>query len=141
MPDSSIQVDFFRDPPSTKFPWAAEFGKLCSGIIRAENCSGTVNVILCTDLQVRALNKEYRKMDKVTDVLSFEWNTEGILGEIFIAEDQIRRQAPRFDNSFKAELKRMLVHGILHLCGYDHLTPPDRKAMRAREAEILGTEK
>ena len=85
------------------------------------------------------MNRDFRGLDKVTDVLSFEWHCEGILGEIYIAEAQVRKQAPRYDNSFKAELRRMLVHGILHLCGYDHMKPVDRKKMRAREEEILST--
>ena len=96
-------------------------------------------MVLCPDERVRELNHSYRNLDKVTDVLSFEWNTEGILGEIYIAESQVRRQAPRYGNSFKAELRRMLVHGMLHLCGYDHLIPTDRRRMRAREAELLGS--
>ncbi len=98
-----------------------------------------VNVVLCSDERVRALNKEFRKLDKVTDVLSFEWHVDGILGEIYLAEAQIRRQAPRYHNSYKAELRRMLVHGILHLCGYDHMKPNERETMRGKEEEILGT--
>lgn len=101
--------------------------------------TGTVNVVLCSDERVRGLNYEFRKLDKVTDVLSFEWNVDGILGEIYLAEDQIRKQAPRFHNTYKAELRRMLVHGILHLCKYDHMKPAERNKMRAREEQILGT--
>lgn len=98
-----------------------------------------MNVVLCPDSDVRILNRDYRGLDKVTDVLSFEWNVDGILGEIYIAEAQIRRQAPRYENTFKAELRRMLVHGFLHLCGYDHMIPADRKRMRAREDEVLNS--
>ncbi|HSQ43316.1 MAG TPA: rRNA maturation RNase YbeY [Fibrobacteraceae bacterium] len=139
MPDTRTRVDFHRIPSAKKFPWSAEFSRLCRCILSQEKRRGLVNVVLCPDERVRELNHSYRNLDKVTDVLSFEWNTEGILGEIYIAESQVRRQAPRYGNSFKAELRRMLVHGMLHLCGYDHLIPTDRRRMRAREAELLGS--
>lgn len=130
-------VEFFRESGSRPFPWGAEFQVLCQDILRKEKKTGLVNVALCSDERVRALNLEFRKQDKVTDVLSFEWHSDGILGEIYIAEAQIKRQAPRYGNSYKAELRRMLVHGILHLCGYDHMVPAERKVMRAREEAIL----
>jgi len=133
------RVEFHRVPSASPFPWAKELGALCRSILKQENCRGLVNVILCPDEQVRTLNRDYRGLDKVTDVLSFEWQCDGILGEIYIAEAQVRKQAPRYDNSFKAELRRMLVHGILHLCGHDHMKPAERKSMRAREDEILST--
>lgn len=131
-------MDFFRESGSRPFPWATEFGILCRKILKEESHKGIVNVVLCSDEYVRALNREFRKLDKVTDVLSFEWDTDGILGEIYLAEHQIRRQAPRYRNSYKAELRRMLVHGILHLCGHDHMKPTERNRMRNREEQILG---
>ena len=86
---------------------------------------------------------KFEKMDKVTDVLSFEWHEEipgeeEMLGEIYIARDQVKRQAPQYGNSFFAEMKRVIVHGLLHLSGYDHIKAADRKVMRARECEFLG---
>ena len=93
--------------------------------------------------EIRELNRDYRATDKVTDVLSFEWHdeipgAESMLGEIYIARDQVKRQAPEYGNTFYAELKRVIVHGLLHLSGYDHIKAADRKVMRARECEFLG---
>jgi probable rRNA maturation factor len=61
-----------------------------------------------------------------------------MLGEIYIARDQVKRQAPEYGNSFFAEMKRVIVHGLLHLSGYDHMKAAERKIMRARECEFLG---
>lgn len=103
-----------------------------------EGCPGNVNVVLCSDETVRTMNRDYRKLDKVTDVLSFEWHEDYLLGEIYIARDQVKRQAPVYGSNFYAELKRVIVHGILHLSGYDHIKPADRIVMRRREQEVLG---
>jgi len=81
----------------------------------------------------RKLNCYYRKLDKVTDVLSFVWNEPNFLGEIYIAEGQVKRQAPLYGNSYYKELKRVLVHGLLHICGYDHHSKAERKIMREKE--------
>ena len=122
----------------SEFPLQDELAELCSKILEEEEQEGDVNIVLTDDQHVRQLNKNFRNKDKTTDVLSFPWNEEDFLGEIYISEQQVRRQAPRFDNSFENELKRMLIHGLLHLCGYDHMAPKERKEMREREEEILG---
>lgn len=136
MPD---RVHFFRVPAYRPFPWANRLKHLCEQILQEEQAQGDVNVILCSDQEVRSLNRDYRKQDKVTDVLSFEWHDAGLLGEIYLAEAQIRRQAPRFGNTFYQELRKMLVHGILHLAGYDHIHSTDRQVMRSREIYYLPT--
>lgn len=120
------------------FKQEGELLKLCQQILIEEEQIGDVNIILTNDAHVRLLNLEFRKKDKTTDVLSFPWNDEDILGEIYISVPQVARQAPRFENSFENEFKRMFIHGLLHLCAYDHMKPDERKEMRTREEEILG---
>lgn len=135
-----FQVNFFSEDENQNFPWKSGFDKLARRILAEENHPENVNIVICSDETVRNLNREYRKLDKVTDVLSFEWHEPDLLGEIYIAKGQVKRQAPKFGNSFYAELKRMIVHGILHLSGYDHHTVRERVVMRRREREILGTD-
>lgn len=132
---NTLEIEFHRTTSSNPFPWAKEMHSLALHIFKNEKAQGIVNIVLCSDAEVRELNRTYRKMDRVTDVLSFEWHREGILGEIYIAEQQVRKQAPRYDNSFKAELRRMLIHACLHLCGYDHMEAKERTIMRKKEAE------
>ena len=93
-----------------------------------------VSVAFIGDKKMRQLNKQYRKKDKTTDVLSFVTDkkflsTENYLGEIIINYQQIKRQAKKYKKSVKQELVFILVHGLLHLVGYDDLTEKQRQKM------------
>lgn len=134
----AFQVNFLSENEGESFPWKARFEPLARKILLEEGHPENVNIVICSDETVRKLNHDYRKLDKVTDVLSFEWHEDYLLGEIYIARDQVKRQAPKFGNSFYQELKRMIVHGLLHLSGYDHHKAAERTVMRRRESEILG---
>ncbi len=136
MKTSKICVFIDTEKP-VKIPFLSKLEQLCAKIVQNEGKSGEINIVFTNDSAVRALNKEYRKLDKTTDVLSFVWNEEDLLGEIYISVDQVKKQAPEYDNSFYMELKRVLVHGILHLCAYDHTIQSDRKIMRNREEYYL----
>jgi probable rRNA maturation factor len=89
------------------------------GLNRAE-----LSIVLVSDAQIRRLNKLYRNKDKPTDVLSFpigeKVNGWLILGDVVISVDTAKRQAQELGHSFEEELKRLLVHGLVHLLGYDH---------------------
>ena len=141
MPDPSscsFNIEFLCEGHVADFPWQARFEPMARRILIEEGFSQSVNVVLCSDEFVRNMNKEHRNIDKVTDVLSYEWHEPYLLGEIYIAEKQVKKQAPLFGNTYYAELKRVLVHGLFHLCGYDHLSPKDRAKMRLRECQFLG---
>ena len=94
---------------------------------------------------MRTLNRVYRKKDYTTDVISFaitETAFPGVhnaqdLGDIFIATHQINRQARKNGISYKEELIRMLVHGILHLAGYDHIKKKDAKIMLPLQEKLV----
>lgn len=83
-----------------------------------------LSIVLVSDAQIKRLNKLYRNKDKPTDVLSFpigeKVNGWLILGDIVMSVDTARRQAKELGYSLEEELKRLLVHGLVHLLGYDH---------------------
>lgn len=87
-----------------------------------------VSIAFVGDRKIRELNKAYRKKDRATDVLAFPGEGE-FLGEIIINYAQIKRQAKRFNHSVDKELGFILVHGLLHLLGYDDETDKSRKEM------------
>lgn len=87
-----------------------------------------VSIVFVGDSAIRKINKQYRGKDKATDVLSFEGEDE-FLGEILIDYAQIKRQAKKFKNKTKDELVFILVHGLLHLLGYDDETEKGRLKM------------
>jgi probable rRNA maturation factor len=110
---------------------------------------GTSLAILITDDdEVRGMNLQFLGIDEPTDVLSFPDEAddfvqgmadEPLLGDIAIALPTAQRQAEAIGHSLDAELAHLLTHGILHLCGYDHVNSPEEEAtMRAREEHYLG---
>ncbi|MGH9367161.1 MAG: rRNA maturation RNase YbeY, partial [Thermoanaerobaculia bacterium] len=93
-----------------------------------------VSVFYCGDRRMRALNRRYRRKDRPTDVLSFPAGGGGLLGDIVISVPYAMRQARRRRERPAAELDRLLLHGYLHLLGYDHET--DGGQMDALEARL-----
>lgn len=107
-----------------------------------------VSVMFTDDESIRKLNFEYRDKDAATDVLSFALNEgdepdivdgpeEMLLGDIIISLETASRQAEEYGHSMDRELAYLLVHGMLHLLGYDHMTEEDRTEMRFEEERIL----
>ncbi len=97
-----------------------------------------ISVILVNDSEIHRLNKLYRNMDKPTDVLSFE-NESDIyeIGDVFVSIDTVSRQAKELGNSFVYELAFITLHGFLHCLGYDHITDRDNEEMMFLQNEIM----
>ncbi len=104
---------------------------------------GTVNVAFVDDETMRAYNRDYRGIDKTTDVLSFhyfddfsECGENEVAGEILLSESRIREQAPEYGNTAEEETYKLLVHSLTHLLGYDHETDEEYERMRAVEERV-----
>ena len=95
------------------------------------------NLVCCSDYVIRRLNREYRNIDKVTDVLSFPFDDPDFLGEIYISLRRTGVQARRLGHSFNDEFLRLFVHGMLHLAGFDHATAGDEVRMHRKENHYL----
>ena len=103
------------------------------------------NVIIVDNKKIHEINKEYRNIDRETDVISFAleddktFNRDDIrmLGDIYISIDKVRSQAEEYGHSFKRELYFLSIHGLLHLLGYDHMTKEDEKVMFSKQEEVL----
>ena len=93
----------------------------------------SVNIIFCSDFIIRKLNRTYRSKDSTTDVLSFPFLEPDFLGEIYISVDRVKVQARKYGFTFEEEMRRMVVHGIFHLLGYDHLSEKERITMEKLE--------
>lgn len=98
---------------------AAFFKKIGKIILKEENQSKEVSIVLVNSDIIKKLNKQYRKKNKVTDVLSFEGEQDE-LGEIVICPDEVKENAQKAKSDFKTELAMVFIHGLLHLLGYDH---------------------
>ena len=110
-----------------------------------ENCE--VSILLTGDEKIQELNREYRQKNEPTDVLSFAFE-EGeavslppeaprVLGDVICSLETIERQAQAHDKTVPQELAWALIHGVLHLCGYDHRTDTEEQEMRAVEGRVL----
>ncbi len=121
----------------------ASVDKIVSLAARAEKkIHGTVEVTIVGEKKIKALNLKYRGKNLVTDVLSFSWLEGGempgdFLGQIFICYPQIVRQAKEYKVSVEEEFARMLVHGLLHLVGYDHVKENEAKKMFVLQEKII----
>lgn len=94
--------------------------------------------------EIHKLNREYRKVDRPTDVLSFPMNEEfliegvdSMLGDIVICMDIAKDQAKEYDHSLDREIMYLTCHSMLHLLGYDHIEEDDKKIMRGKEKEVM----
>ncbi len=115
------------------------------------NLAGDLNLIFCDDEKIQELNRDYRKKDKVTDVLSFPYfegdtDEQDLIGEIFISYPQTQRQATSEDWSNKIldqysklemEVYKLVIHGLLHIRGYDHIEDEDYRVMKLLEDKIM----
>ena len=104
---------------------------------------GDVSVIVTDDSHVHQLNKDYRSIDRPTDVLSFALRSEDdpdedTLGEIYISVETAARQASEAGRPFEEEIAHLAIHGVLHLLGYEHDTDIGYDRMRAEEDRYLG---
>ena len=118
--------------------------------------SGTITIVVTDDEEIRRLNREFRQIDRATDVLSFAAEDDGLadstqmppelaaelqgyLGDLIIAYPYAAAQAKRFGSSIEAELRLLTVHGTLHLLGYDHDNADSQALMWAIQEAILAT--
>jgi len=96
--------------------------------------AGEIAYIFCTDKRILEVNRQYLKHDFFTDIITFDTSHGGFIsGDIFISIETVESNAREFKVSFEDELKRILIHGILHLCGQDDKTPELRLEMTRKE--------
>lgn len=109
-----------------------------------ENRDGDLTILVDTPDRIQTLNREFRNVDRVTDVLTFPaWEGEislsadGYLGDIMICYERAKEQSVEYGHSLERELSFLTVHGVLHLLGYDHMTEDDERVMREKQTAIL----
>ena len=122
------------------------FQEIASYVLEKEKKQGLISLVLVGPGRIKKLNKQYRKKNRVTDVLSFPAETEKVffqggdknfLGEIVICLRVVKKTSKRENIPFEEELARVFIHGILHILGYDHFKPEEEKAMIAKQEKYL----
>lgn len=103
---------------------------------------GDINVIFCSDRYILDINMRYLQHDYFTDIITFDYCEKDILsGDLFISVDSVKENALFYNTTFEDELNRVLVHGVLHLIGYDDHKDEDIAVMRLKEDYYLGIRK
>ncbi len=149
-------------PQSFSFDEKALFDRVAQAVLDSENCpyEAAVSLLLTDDAGIREYNKNYRSIDAETDVLSFpnlEFETPGdfsdveqreadcfdpdtgelVLGDIILNVSRAKEQAAEYGHSELREFAFLLAHSMYHLCGYDHMTPPEAELMEEKQESVL----
>ncbi|MBP1930532.1 rRNA maturation RNase YbeY [Ammoniphilus resinae] len=135
----SIQVEILNEQKDEIAPTMIEMLKqlLQKGAEMEKVEEKEVVVTLVDNEQIKQLNREFRNLDKPTDVLSFPLDEEDSLGDIIISIPRAKEQATEYGHSFERELGFLTIHGFLHLLGYDHHTEEEEKEMFGKQEKIL----
>lgn len=128
----NYELDFTLENEQAFQDWLSE-------VITSENkTEGEINYIFCDDEYLLEINQQYLDHDTLTDIISFDYSIGNDLhGDIFISIERVRENALDFNVSFNEELKRVMVHGVLHYCGYKDKTESEEILMRQKEEEKM----
>jgi len=128
----NYESDFELDNETAYAEWLSK-------VILSENKKeGDINYVFCDDEYLHKINVEYLQHDTLTDIISFDYSVGNELhGDIFVSVERVQDNANDFNVSFQDELKRVLVHGVLHYCGYKDKSEKDEALMRLKEEEKM----
>ena len=99
---------------------------------------GDIACIFCSDEKILEVNIQYLSHDYYTDIITFDYSEKDIIsGDLFISLDTVRSNAEKFNTDYTEELCRVIIHGILHLCGFKDKSAEDEKVMREKENKAL----
>ena len=149
-----VEINFLEiDDKKELLDFSENVIKTCFKEEKIEDLNFYISVTLTNPKEIHKLNKEFRNVDRPTDVLSFPMFEKDeldviideqkknvlpeVLGDIVISVEKVEEQAKEYGHSFERELAYMLVHGFYHIMGYDHIEESDKKVMREKEENVL----
>ena len=113
--------------------WIREVILSQQGLIASKKC-GDLSIIFCNDDYLLNVNNQYLKHNYYTDIITFDYSDNQIInGDLFISVDSVKNNSLKYKTEFMNELSRVIIHGVLHLCGYDDHTEDDKKLMKEKE--------
>ena len=144
----SVIIKYVKNNPVFSDFLSGQLTRMVDHLLDEQNLSeGEVGVVIADDAMLLHLNREYRNIDKSTDVLSFSYleprnsdsqtDSEFAVGDIYISVDRAREQADQAGHSLEREIFLLTVHGMLHILGFDHSEGPDTKLMQEKERMIM----
>lgn len=137
MPKASIE--FFSAYPRFKLPHPRKTANWLRAVcLNERKVAGPLTYVFCTDEYLLSLNKKFLRHSTYTDILSFDSSEPGLVsGEIYISIPRVKENAIKFNQGFEVELRRVMVHGLLHFLGYHDKRPEQKAQMRQKEEACL----
>ena len=133
-------INYFSQKPRFKLKNSVKTSTWIRRVIKNEGKSlRSLNYVFCTDEYLRDMNIQFLKHRTYTDIITFNYNPSKmeIEGEIYISVDRVRENAETFQTDFPTELNRVIIHGVLHLLGFNDKTKAEKTAMREKEDACL----
>ena len=137
-------IDVLSETVSIDEQLRTSIERAAAAALAFEKRNGDLTILIDTPERIQTLNRDFRHVDRVTDVLTFPaWEGEvslsadGYLGDIMICLERAEEQAVEYGHSLERELSFLAVHGVLHLLGYDHMNEADERVMREKQTAIL----
>jgi probable rRNA maturation factor len=133
-------IQFFSEKTRFKLKNPRKTASWIKSVIKAEDKALiSLNYIFCSDEHLRGINVEYLNHKTYTDIITFNYNPSKaeIEGEIYISIDRVKENAEKFKVEFEIELHRVIIHGVLHLIGYNDKTKTQKSLMREKEDSYL----
>lgn len=134
-----MPIKFFKEDTTYQLKNRNLLKKWINDAIQNElKSSGEINYIFTSDEYLLSINKEYLSHNYFTDIITFNYCEENVInGDIYISVDTIKNNSARFDVTFLEELHRVMIHGVLHLVGFNDHTDEEKKVMREKENYYL----
>ena len=127
----------FVDTTISKNNLSAKY-KIADFILGEKRVAKEINFIFCNDNYLQKINEKHLQHTELTDVITFDHSQkEKLIGDIYISIERVKENASKFNTTFKSEIARVMIHGILHLIGYDDKSKIEKKRMREMENKFL----
>ncbi len=130
-----MEIFFHNEDVKIEVKEKERIRKWIEDTVKSEGKKGeTINIILTSNSNILSLNKKYLNRNYMTDIIAFNYNRENIIsGDLFLNPDTIKKNAKKYKTIFAEEINRVIIHGVLHLIGYDDKKEEEKKVMREKE--------
>ncbi|MDR2683273.1 MAG: rRNA maturation RNase YbeY [Dysgonamonadaceae bacterium] len=133
---------FFFETSGTSFPPCIKRRETARWIkhtlARYQKKAGAITYVFCSDEEILRINQQYLKHDYYTDIITFDYSAgHTVSGDLFISLDTVKSNSEKYRTDYTQELRRVMIHGILHLCGFNDKSPAEAVQMREKEDEAL----